>query len=153
MLCVRPRAHAHKETGVTIFEVPAARVEALGVLSGFRTSFYDCLTARGDALFELADALLCTNGPVKTLADLALAREHRRHRHHGLRDPVAHRGASPLLRAGPPAHAPLVAHLKNKLRRTTQDAHASASTARRSGTVPCGANPGHSSRRCGLLVG
>src|SRR3954452_5854245 len=78
MLCVRPRAHAHKETAVTIFEVPAARVEALGVLSGFRTDFYDALSARADALFELADALLCTDGPVKTLVDLALAPEHRR---------------------------------------------------------------------------
>jgi hypothetical protein len=78
MLCVRPRAHAHKETAVTIFEVPAARVEALSVLSGFRADFYDCLTARGDALFELTDALLCTDGPVKTLVDLALAPQHRR---------------------------------------------------------------------------
>ncbi|MEQ6028316.1 NF041680 family putative transposase [Streptomyces salinarius] len=39
---------------------------------------YACLTARGDALFELCDALLCTDGPVRTLVDLALAPEHRR---------------------------------------------------------------------------
>src|SRR5712671_1095722 len=78
MLCVRPRAHAREETAVAIFEVPAARVEALGMLSGFRTDFYECLATRGDALFELADALLCTDGPVKTLVDLALAPEHRR---------------------------------------------------------------------------
>lgn len=32
----------------------------------------------GDALFELCDALLCTDGPVRTLVDLALAPEHRR---------------------------------------------------------------------------
>jgi hypothetical protein len=56
----------------------AARVESLTVLSGFRTDFYRCLTARADALFELTDALLCTDGPVKTLVDLALAPEHRR---------------------------------------------------------------------------
>jgi hypothetical protein len=56
----------------------AARVESLRVLSGFRTDFYRCLTARADALFELTDALLCTDGPVKTLVDLALAPEHRR---------------------------------------------------------------------------
>jgi hypothetical protein len=37
-----------------------------------------CLTARRDALFELCDALLCTDGPVRTLVDLALAPEHRR---------------------------------------------------------------------------
>ncbi len=34
---------------------------------------YDCLTGRRDALFELTDAVLCTDGPVKTLVDLALA--------------------------------------------------------------------------------
>ena len=56
----------------------AARVESLAVLSRFRADFHDCLTARADALFELTDALLCTDGPVKTLVDLALAPEHRR---------------------------------------------------------------------------
>ncbi|WP_373317118.1 NF041680 family putative transposase [Streptomyces sulfonofaciens] len=39
---------------------------------------YASLTARGDSLFELCDALLCTDGPVRTLVDLALAPEHRR---------------------------------------------------------------------------
>jgi DDE superfamily endonuclease len=39
---------------------------------------YGCLTARADALFELCDALLCTEGPVKALVDLTLAAEHRR---------------------------------------------------------------------------
>jgi hypothetical protein len=56
----------------------AARVEALGVLSRFRLDFHRCLTARGDELSELADALLCTEGPVKTLVGLSLAPEHRR---------------------------------------------------------------------------
>jgi hypothetical protein len=55
-----------------------ARVESLRVLSQFRTDFYTCLTARADALFELCDALLCTDGPVKSLVDLVLAPEHRR---------------------------------------------------------------------------
>ncbi|MUN41689.1 transposase [Actinomadura sp. NEAU-AAG5] len=50
----------------------------MAVLSRFRTEFYDCLSARSDELFELADAVLCTDGPVKTLVDLALAPEHRR---------------------------------------------------------------------------
>lgn len=45
------------------------RVEALGVLSGFRMEFYGCLAARADALFELAEAVLCTDGPVKSLVD------------------------------------------------------------------------------------
>jgi DDE superfamily endonuclease len=56
----------------------ATRVDALSVLSWFRTDFYDCLSSRADELFELTDALLCTDGPVKTLVDLALAPEHRR---------------------------------------------------------------------------
>jgi hypothetical protein len=56
----------------------AARVESLAVLSRFRADLHGCLTARADALFELTDALLCTDGPVKTLVDLALAPEHRR---------------------------------------------------------------------------
>jgi len=50
----------------------------LVVLSGFRRELYGCLTGRGDELFELAEAVLCTDGPVKTLVELALAPEHRR---------------------------------------------------------------------------
>jgi hypothetical protein len=50
----------------------------LAVLSRFRVEFRGCLTARGDELFELADAVLCTDGPVRTLAGLSLAPEHRR---------------------------------------------------------------------------
>ena len=41
----------------------ARRVEAMQVLSTFRTDFYRCLTARADALFDVTDALLCTDGP------------------------------------------------------------------------------------------
>jgi hypothetical protein len=51
---------------------------ALTVLSGFRHEFYGCLSARADELFELVEAVLCTDGPVRTLVDLALAPEHRR---------------------------------------------------------------------------
>ncbi|MEU7107697.1 NF041680 family putative transposase [Streptomyces sp. NPDC046215] len=54
------------------------RSESLRLFSRFRSDFYACLTGRSDALFELTDALLCTEGPVKTLVDLALAPEHRR---------------------------------------------------------------------------
>ena len=56
----------------------AAHVESLTVLSRFRGDFYSCLPARADALFELTDALLCADGPVKTLVDLSLAPEMRR---------------------------------------------------------------------------
>uniref|UniRef100_UPI00061DCC7A NF041680 family putative transposase n=1 Tax=Kitasatospora aureofaciens TaxID=1894 RepID=UPI00061DCC7A len=52
--------------------------EPFAELSRFRGVFYDCLIGRRDALFELADAVLCTDGPVKTLVGLALAPEHRR---------------------------------------------------------------------------
>jgi DDE superfamily endonuclease len=56
----------------------AARVESLTVLSRFRTDLYACMSARADTLFDLADAVLCTDGPVRTLVDLALAPEMRR---------------------------------------------------------------------------
>ncbi|MEU8363827.1 transposase [Nonomuraea sp. NPDC048882] len=56
----------------------AVHVEPLAELSGFRTDFYDCLKARGDALFELADAVLCSDGPVRSLVELSLVGEHRR---------------------------------------------------------------------------
>ncbi|WP_331739828.1 transposase (plasmid) [Streptomyces goshikiensis] len=52
--------------------------DAFTVVAEFRSELYACLTARSDALFELCDALLCTDGPVRTRVDLALAPEHRR---------------------------------------------------------------------------
>jgi DDE superfamily endonuclease len=66
-----------------------ARLQTLTVLSQFRCDFYACLSARGDELFELTEALLCTDGPVKTLVDLALAPEHRRG-HGALYDGINH---------------------------------------------------------------
>ncbi len=48
------------------------------VLSRFRQDFHACLTARGDELCELADAVLCAGGPVRNLAGLSLAPGHRR---------------------------------------------------------------------------
>lgn len=56
----------------------AARVEALAGLSKFRREFYGCLTSRADALFELADAVLCATGPVVSLPELSLEPVHRR---------------------------------------------------------------------------
>jgi hypothetical protein len=38
------------------------------VLSGFRREFHACLTARADELSELADGVLCADGPVRNLA-------------------------------------------------------------------------------------
>ncbi|MFD4144741.1 transposase, partial [Streptomyces sp. NPDC058572] len=40
--------------------------------------FYESLYARADVLFELTDAVLCSDGPVKTLVELSLAHEMRR---------------------------------------------------------------------------
>jgi hypothetical protein len=67
----------------------ATDVEALAVLSRFRADFRSCLAARGDELFELADAVLCADGPVRTLAGLSLAAGHRRG-HGALYDAVGH---------------------------------------------------------------
>jgi hypothetical protein len=55
-----------------------ARIEALDRLAGFRSVFYRCLTARGDELFELTDAVLCAGGPVTSLPELSLCGVHRR---------------------------------------------------------------------------
>src|SRR5438067_901998 len=45
---------------------------ARGRLAGFRGELYGCLTARADVLFELVDAVLCADGPVRVLAGLSL---------------------------------------------------------------------------------
>jgi len=67
----------------------AADVEPLAELSRFRRDFHACLAARADELSELADAVLCADGPVRTLAGLSLAAEHRRG-HGALYDAVNH---------------------------------------------------------------
>ncbi|MDQ0938305.1 NF041680 family putative transposase [Streptomyces sp. V1I1] len=54
------------------------RREAFAQASRFRGKFYACLTARRDELFELTDAVLCADGPVKSPVDLTLLPEHRR---------------------------------------------------------------------------
>ncbi len=50
----------------------------LGRLAEFRRTLHRCLTVRPDALFELTDALLCGDSPVRSLVELSLAGEHRR---------------------------------------------------------------------------
>lgn len=62
---------------------------ALGVLSHFRVQFYDCLYTRTDALFELTDAVLCSDGPVTSLVELTLTAEHRRG-HGAMYDAINH---------------------------------------------------------------
>lgn len=48
------------------------------VLAGFRRDFYQALSRRSDALFELTDAVLCADGPVRSLPGLSLVAEYRR---------------------------------------------------------------------------
>ena len=54
--------------------VPDPRVD----LVSFHEEFYRCLPTRGNALFELTDALLCSGTAVRTLVELSLAAENRR---------------------------------------------------------------------------
>jgi hypothetical protein len=54
------------------------RAGAVGELVAFRQAWYGCLTARRDALFELADALVCRPGRVESLPALSLEPESRR---------------------------------------------------------------------------
>ncbi len=48
------------------------------LLAAFRSEVYRCLSRRGDALLELADAVLCRPGRVHMLAELSLEPECRR---------------------------------------------------------------------------
>lgn len=43
-----------------------AQGEPFAELSHFQGVFYDCLTRRRDVLSEPTDAVLCSDGPVKT---------------------------------------------------------------------------------------
>ncbi len=66
----------------------AVQREPLAELSRFRGEFCSCLSKRADGLFELADAVPCADGPVRSLVELSLVGEHRR-RHGGLYDALA----------------------------------------------------------------
>ena len=55
-----------------------ARYRACQALREFRSRLYGCLTARPDALFELADAILCADHAVTSLVQLSLVPEFRR---------------------------------------------------------------------------
>ena len=58
-----------------IFASAVARYRALAGLRGFRQLLYECLKARADALFELADAVLCADHAVTSLVQLCLEPE------------------------------------------------------------------------------
>lgn len=53
-------------------------VDAVGELRRFRRELYECITRRADAIFELTDAVLCADGPVRSLVELSMVGEHRR---------------------------------------------------------------------------
>ena len=57
------------------------------VLARFGRDFHGCLTARADEIFELADAVLFADGPVRDMAGLSLVPGHRRG-HGALNDAV-----------------------------------------------------------------
>ena len=65
-----------------------------GELDQFRCAFYRSCTARADTLFELADAVLCADGPVRSLVELTLVAEHRRG-HGAMYDALAHGAVTP----------------------------------------------------------
>lgn len=80
---------ARAVAGVPDPDREGSRIEALAELSEFRQEFHACLTARRDELFGMAEAVLCADGPVRTLVGLALAPEHRRG-HGALYDAINH---------------------------------------------------------------
>src|SRR6266487_691526 len=61
---------------------------ARGMLAAFRGELYRCFTRRADALFEVADAMLCKQDRVHMLAELSLEPECRRG-HGGVFDAVS----------------------------------------------------------------
>jgi hypothetical protein len=63
--------------------------EAADRLRQFRGELYGCLGRRADELFELTDAVLCAEGPVRSLVGLCLTPEHRRG-HGALYDALNH---------------------------------------------------------------
>jgi hypothetical protein len=64
---------------------------ALGTLRDFRARLHGCLATRANALFELADAVLCAGRPVRSLVQLSLEPEFRRG-HGALRCPGGRAG-------------------------------------------------------------
>ena len=58
-----------------VFAGAVTRYRVLERLRGFRQSLYECLDARADALFELADTVLCADHAVTSLVQLCLEPE------------------------------------------------------------------------------
>jgi hypothetical protein len=65
-----------------------------GELDRFRWEFYRSGTARTDTPFELTDAVLCGDGPVRSLVELTLVAEQGRG-HGAMYDALAHGAVTP----------------------------------------------------------
>jgi hypothetical protein len=87
-LSSRQEIQLHLKAVMDSLQDTPARVEALSGLSGFRAALYACFTRRGDALFELADAMLCAQDPVRSPVGLSVEPEFRR-RHGSVYDALA----------------------------------------------------------------
>lgn len=90
-------------------EIP---VERFAELSRFRHDLHACLTSRPDTLFDLCDAVLCTDRPVTSLVELSLEPVFRRG-HGALYDALAQGSVNEdalrdLLAAHIPEKAPLI---------------------------------------------
>ena len=59
-------------------DAAGAETDAQARLVGFRAGLRGCFTKRGDTLFELTDGMLCTQGPVRSPAELSMEPEFRR---------------------------------------------------------------------------
>ena len=70
--------------------LPPLGITATGALGAFRRGYDRCFTRRAGELFELTDALLCTEGKVTDLAHLSLEPEH--HRGDGALDDAVNAG-------------------------------------------------------------
>ncbi|MDN5749279.1 MAG: transposase [Pseudonocardia sp.] len=96
-----PQSSKTRKTVAVVVSVPHEGVPGQdtiaarrGDLVRFRQEFYGSLTARADALFELTDAVLCADGPVRSVVDLSLVAEHRRG-HGAMYDALGHGGVEP----------------------------------------------------------
>ena len=76
IICSRQRTKITSEGVMDSW--PECRCRAARVLSRFRLDFHACLSARTHELSDLADSVLGADGPVRTVAGLSLAPEHRR---------------------------------------------------------------------------
>jgi hypothetical protein len=71
-------ALAAKDAEVSRWVHDGQTMEPPEALRAFRRSLYECFHRRRDALFELADAILCADGTAPSLAHLSLQASHRR---------------------------------------------------------------------------